>query len=426
MASASWTTGKGAAKRVYDKLQNAQPEAVILAPRAPFDGSIKRIGESFQVATLVQPPNSVTYIGPTPVKTTLLTGRPMVILQAQALSYEVDIHEETPWALFDRMAESGEAAVDSYFTEMMIAMKKVGACRHEASLLLGQNPTGYGVVSSIVDNTTYMTIIMTPDSWRGGLWWALGPGATLDSWTTFPGSPVKNNATAALVLLAVNEEAHSIDVTFGGTASSEVAAGDVLLPEGNYSSGWLDMPGLLVQNSAITGSTMGIDQAANVNFRGNQLAVGGLFGVDVLEQGVGRLRNRMINGKITFYCPEPTWKDLSSEVASMRYVDSSYSNKKIKIGQEDLEYSTKRFGQIEIVLHPFLADSEAMAQVDSSCIRVGSRDVTFGVPSRVATEDLDRLLHINNTNAAEAFVTYDLGVMNRMPGGAIVFSGISH
>lgn len=423
MAGMTWAAGKAAAKRVVADLEKAQPFNEVLGKRIPFNGKLKRLGQSFNIPVVMQPPNGVTYIGKDPTASSLLAGRPMSIQEAIAYSYELDVMEQTPWAVFDRM-KGGESSVEAYMAILMLFLKRTAQTRKEVSMLLGQY--GLGTVDSVTDNTTYATLVITAATWRGGLWWMLGPGATLDAFT----STTKNNGTGALVLIGVNPTARSIDVTFSGTLASEVAAGDVLYPEGAYDgSTHYDMPGLMVQNSNTTGTSLGLSATTYKNWAANTASVGGVFTEDAEEYYLGLLRNRGGKGKMTVYLPEPTWRDRVGQHGGKRVFDDSYTPNKQVAGEQDFDYSTKVYGRVEHELHSFLADSEVMMQIDDNCTVVGSRDTRLGIPSRLG-DDVDsegsNLLHVPATNYGESYATHDLGVVQRMPSSAMVLTGVTH
>lgn len=423
MAGMTWAAGKAAARRVVSSLEKAQPFVEVLGKRVPFNDKLKRLGQSFNIPVVMQPPNGVTYIGKDPTASSLLAGRPMSIQEAIAYSYELDVMEQTPWAVFDRM-KGGESSVEAYMGILMLFLKRTAQTRKEVSMLLGQS--GLGTIDSVTDNTTYATLVITSATWRGGLWWMLGPGATLDSFT----STTKNNATGPLVLIGVNPVNRSIDVTFSGTLSSEITAGDVLYAEGSYDgSTHYDMPGLKAQNSNTTGTSLSLSATTYPNWAANTASVGGVFTEDSEEYYLGLLRNRGGKGKLTVYLPEETWRDRVGQHGGKRVFDDSYTPNKQVAGEQEFDYSTKVYGRVEHELHPFLASSEVMMQIDDNCTVVGSRDVRLGIPSRLG-DDVDsegsNLLHVPATNYGESYSTYDLGVVNRMPSSAMFLTGITH
>lgn len=421
----SWANADGIAKRVYDNVvKNAQPACAIITKRNPIDAGIKKIGESYQVAVLVQPPNSVLYAGASPTVTNLPTVRPMIIEQAQALSYETDVHDQIPWAVFTR-AEGGQQSVEDFFAVLETAMLRVAMTRHEFSCLAGQ--TSIGTVEAVTDNTSYATLLITAATWRGGLFWALGPGACIDAYT----STTLNNATGPLVLLGVNRStARSIDVSFSGTLASEVTAADTLWLTGTVSTAFTvynDMPGLVPQAANVTGTSMGLSATTYPNWGGNTASVGGPMTPDVLEFYLGELRNRAQDGKLTAYMPETVWQQIFAQVQGMRYLDSSYMSGNQKIGNEDITYTTSRFRNVELVIHPLLRDTEMLIQKDEAVVRVGSREPEFGVPLRLAGTGAmaQKMIMVTGTNSGEAFATVDAGIINREPSCAYSLTGIS-
>ncbi len=425
-AAASWTTGKGAAKRIVGELEKAQPFHQVLGERMPYNGNIKRLGKSFIFPVVMQPPNGVTYVGANPTAQSLKGGRPMNIQEAEAFSYEMDVLEQTPWAVFERM-RGGQQSVDAYLSILMLFLKRTGQTRREASLLLGQNATGWGTVSTVTDHTTYATIVFTAATWRGGLWWAAGPGATFDSFT----STTKNNSTGALVLVGVNPINQSIDVQYQGTLASEITAGDNIFPEGAYDgTTFYDMPGLLVQDSNTTGTMLGLSAASFPNWAANTAAVGGLFTEDAEEYYLGLLRNRGGKGKMSLYMPEPTWRDRVAAHQGKRMFDESYTPNKQRTGEQDFDYSTAVYGQVEHVLLSFLADSEVLMQVDEECTLVGSRDTSLGIPSRVLGDKRPTRATTCCTCRARTTASRTArriwGIVQRMPSSAQLLTAITH
>lgn len=412
--------------RVYDDaVKDLQPSCCIIQKRTPIDQNIKRTSEGYQLGVLVQPPNSVTYVGPSPTKTALLQSRPMIIAQAQALSYEVDIQEETPWAVFSRLGDDA-AAIEDYFLLLEMAMMRVGKTRHELSLMSGG--TSIGTVESVSGSASAASIVITAATYRSGLFWALGPGATMDAFT----SSTKNNSTAAIVLAGVSQSApRTINVTCGGTLSSEITAGDTLWLEAVTSDGGttvLDMPGLVSQAANVSGTSMGLSAATYPNWSGNADSVGGPLTSDVLETYLGNLRNRQQDGKLTVFLPEAPWRQIFEEVQGMRFIDSGYNASEQKIGNEMVSYTTTRFKNVELVVHQLLRDQEALIIKEEALIRVGSRDVEFGIPIRLGGNPADPsqgVLQVNGYNTGIAYVTSDVGILNREPSCSYSLTGIT-
>lgn len=418
MAIASFATAEGLAKRVYDSFKNLQPECAIITKRSPIDNSIQNAGDGYYVPVCVQPPNGVTFVGSSPTGVTLLTGRPMVVLQATAQAYEMDLQENTPWSVFTRMDQKSQAAAESYMAILVSTIMNVMGTRHEASVLLGQQ--GLGTVSAVAGSAGAAQITFTAATFRRGFWWAVGPGATFDSFT----STTKNNATAAIVLVGVSTTDYTINVTCGGTLGSEIAAGDVWYQEGAWDgTTYYEMPGLVAQAST-TGSSMGINNSTYPNWAGNSYNVGGVVTPDVLEIYFGIIRDRQQDGKLSAYMPENTWRSILNQVQALRYLDSSYSSTKQVVGAKSVEITTARYAGVELVIHPMLANGEMYIQCDSEVKRVGSREPGFGVPNTIVP-GADKPLLVTGTNYATAYGTADAAVLNKAPANSIYLSGIT-
>ncbi len=156
--------------------------------------------------------------------------------------------------------------------------------------------------------------------------------------------------------------------------------------------------------------------------------MGGPFTSDVAEGYLGNLRNRAQEGKLTMYMPEAIWRQIFEEVQGMRFIDSGYMASDQKIGNESITYTTTRFKNVELVVHPLLRDTEVLILKDEACIRVGSRDVEFGIPMRLGgnPKDLSQgVLQVNGYNTGIAYVTSDVGILNREPGCSYSLTGIT-
>lgn len=418
MAIASFNTAEGLTRRVYDNFKNLQPECAIITKRAPIDASIQNAGDGYYVPVCVSPPNGVTFVGSSPTGVNLLTGRPMVILQATAQAYEMDLQENTPWSVFTRMDAKGQAAAEAYMAILVSTIMNVMGTRHEASVLLGQQ--SLGAVASVAGSAGAAQITFTDATFRRGFWWAVGPNSTFDSFT----STTKNNGTGPVILTGVSTTAYTINVTCSGTLASEIAAGDNFYQEGAWDgTTFYEMPGLITQAST-TGASMGINNTTYPNWAGNSYNVGGVVTPDVLEAYFGVIRDRQQDGKLSAYMPENTWRSILNQVQSLRYLDSSYSANKQVVGAKSVEITTARYAGVELVIHPMLANGEMYIQCDPEVKRVGSREPGFGVPNTIVP-GTDKPLLVNGTNYATAYGTADAAVLNKSPANSIYLNGIT-
>lgn len=414
----------GIAKRVYDKsgLKDLRPDVGILQKRIGWDKGSRNIGEAYQVGVILRNPNGFTYPGAqtsATAATALKAARPMIIKQAQVVPFEMDLREQVLYAALSRAAKAGEGAFAQLTGEIFKGMKLSAGIRLEAAILEGQRSKG--TVEAVTDlGSQQMDVTFTAATWRPGFWWAVGEGATFDSFT----GTTKNNAGGALIVAGVKADERKVTFTNSGTYSDEVAAGDTIWFEGSYDgTNHYEMPGLMSQSGVLSGTSLGISTTTYSNWKGNQLAVDGEMSFDALEEACGKLRDRGAAGKLSAYFPNKTIGKLLSEMKAMRIIDSSYNPAKGKIGHKGLEFSTPEIGDVELLIHPFLAWSEFLVQDESEIGRVGSSDITFGVPG-FEDEQLFRL--VDGYNAAELQLFTDQAVINKRPNRALRGTGVTH
>lgn len=411
----------GSTKRVYDKsgLTNALIGVTTVQKAIGFERGTRNIGESFQVGVVVRPPNGFTHVGSAGGTATLKQGRPMKIQQASVTPHEFDLREHVTLVALSRAAEEGDGSMAALTGELLKAMKQSAQNRKEAVILHGQR--GLGVVEAVTDlGSSQMDITITEASWAPGMWWALGEGTTLDSFT----STTKNNATAALVLAGVKSADRKITVSHGGTFSNECAAGDVLYFEGAWDgSTRYEMQGLLSQAETITGTSLGIVVDTYGNFKGNQFSVGGNISSDIVEEAVGQLRDRGANEALTLLLSNKAFGKLLSEPKTQRMLDSSYSGSAV-IGHDKMKIRTPDVGIVDLQNHGFMKQGEFLALRYEDCGMVGSSDLAFGVPG--SGVDAPVWERVSNTNYAEVLLFGDLGVIHKVPKNAMVGSGITY
>ncbi len=424
MAEVTIADVNGIAKRVYDKMgiKDLRPVSAIYQKRIGWEDGSREVGESYRISVALRPPNGFTYPGQQTSATgatAMKVARPMIIKQAEIIPFEMDLREQVIYAALSRAAKKGEGAFAQLYSELFKGMKLSASNRLEASIVLGQHTLG--VVDSITDLTgQVMKIVFTAATWRPGLWWAVGEGCTLDSFT----STSKNNASGPLILKSVITADRAITVTFTGTAADEVDAGDTVWFEGAWDGTTnYEMPGLISQSGVVSGDSLGLSTDTYGNWKGNTYDVGGPMSHDILEDMLAQLRDRGASGKLTVGVPNKTHSELISELRALRIIDSSYNPEKGKSGFKAIEYVSPDVGSVEIINHPFLAWGEVLINELDSVARVGSSDLTFGLPGSDGKE-LFRL--VDGYNAAEIQLLSDQAVINKAPNRSMYGTGVTH
>lgn len=420
MAAGDLDNVNGIAKKVYDKagIQDLRPKSAILQRRIGWDKGTRQIGESYQISVALRPPNGFTYPGSTGAGTAMKAARPMIIKQASITPFEMDLREQISYTALSRAAKEGEGAFAQLSGELFKGMKMAAANRLEAGILLGQR--ALGEVEAVTDTsggTADLTI--TAATWRPGLWWAVGEGTTLDAFT----STTKNNASGPLVVSGITTASRKIRVTYTGTLANEVAAGDVLYFEGAWDgTTYNEMPGLLAQSGNTSGTSLGLSAATYMNWKGNTYDVAGPISSDVVEDAVSQLRDRGAAGRLSMHLANKNYSVVLNELKQLRVIDSSYSPDKTKVGTKSILLESPDVGEIELVNHPFMAWGEFGLFSEDDCGRVGSSDLTFGVPG-FEKEQLFRL--VDGYNLAEIQLFTDQCVVNKRPNHSMLGTGIT-
>lgn len=410
----------GDTKKVYEKsgIRNFLPKSAVFQKKIGGFEKGARVGDSFQISVTLQLPAGFTYGGSAGGVRTLKQARNMVIKQAAITPFELDLRESASYVALSRAQEAGPAAFASLSGEMMKNMKIAAANRYEMSLLHGQR--GYGIVESVTDlGSNLANIVITAASWSSGLWWAL-IGGTLDSFT----STTLNNATGPLIVKGVTASSRTVKVQYSGTIGSECAAADVLYPEGAYDgTTHYEMPSLLTQASNTSGTSLGLSASTYPNWAGNSFDVAGNLSSDVAESMFGLLRDRGASGAIEAYVSNKGFGVLMSELKSLRVVDSSYSPEKGKTGHKGVAFFSPEFGEIEVIWHPFMKDSEIfLCNVEGDVGSVGSSNDDWG-PAGTDTPKWDK---VAGYNAAELQLLNDKAAILKTPAHAMLGTGITY
>lgn len=416
----------GIAKRVYDKtgLKDLRSDCSIITKQISWDNGTRAIGESYQVPVTLRYPNGFTYMGSAATSTsTLKQPRAQAIKQASITPFAFILEERVVMTALARAASEGEGAFAAYTSELYKGMKISGSNRIEIAAIAGQS--ALGIVESINDlGSNLGDVVFTAASWRPGLFWALGEGATFDSFT----AGTKNNGTGPLVQSGVKAANRAITVTYSGTFSSEVAAGDNFYFEGvttdpTNSTAWNEMPGLITQSSNTGGSSLGIDATVYNNWKGNTYDVAGNISSDSVEQACGQLRDRGASGKLNMYLSNKAFSALMAEAKVNRNFDASYNPEKAKLGHKSVSYASPDIGEVELVNHPFFAQGEFLLINPESAGRVGSMDMEFGIPG-VSGEQ--QWYPIMGTPLAAIQLQTDQCVILKKPNHAMYGTGITY
>jgi hypothetical protein len=407
----------GLFKTVYaDKLIDLIPDYAVLQKRIDFVSAEKETGAFYAQPVVLSHESGFTYNGTAGGVAALNAQKAGAMKEAQIYGSELILRSQLSYTALSRAASSGARAFKRASSFKVEDMNNAARKRLEIAMLYGQS--GIGVVESISDTGTSVgTITITAGSWAGGIW-AGAEGASIDSFTT----TTKNNGAADIVIKAVDSDTRTLTVTCDDTMSSEVAAGDILFFKGaNAGSGsFNEMAGLsaIIQNSS---TLFGINAATYSLWKGTTISSVGQISFAKLQDAVGRAANKGLMEKVLVLVSPKAWSVLNSDQAALRMFDSSYSSKKAENGAGSLMFHGL-CGPMEVVSHPLVKDGDAFIVPPDSLMRVGSVDLSFGVPG--FDEQFFQL--VPSYNAVELQCMADQAIFVERPAHCVFLTGIAY
>lgn len=130
-----------------------------------------------------------------------------------------------------------------------------------------------------------------------------------------------------------------------------------------------------------SGSLFGINNTNYALWKGNAVPVSGRLTFAKLLSALNVPVMKGLQEKLMVFVPVATWQNLNSDQAALRRYDGSYSKENAEMGSKNIKFIGQS-GEIEIVAHPFLKESEAFAIPVDKYRRVGACEVTFKTPGK--------------------------------------------
>jgi hypothetical protein len=215
-------------------------------------------------------------------------------------------------------------------------------------------------------------------------------GAPVDILEGSTGSPgAKINTTTVAILASVDIANRRVTLT-GTTAdldaitsdTAEAGDEDFLFFQGaSASTEWAGLR-TIISN---TGTMFNIAGGVYSMWQGNTYDVGtaitapAQLTMQKVFDAVDLATSRGLDESACLYVNPRTWSDLMGDLAALRKYDSSYQAKMGKNGMEALAFHSQN-GLIEIEPHILMPEGEAYLFPKARATRLGSTDITFGVP----------------------------------------------
>ena len=409
------STLNGLFKTVYaDKLLDLVPDYAVLQKKIPFVSADKETGNFYAQPVNLSHEQGFTYNGDAGSVVTLNAAINSTMKEAQVKGTEMILRTQITYTALSRASKAGPKAFKRASAWKVEDMNNSMRKRLEISMIYGQS--SIGEVESITSASGSGTITITAASWAGGIW-AGAENAAIDSFT----STTKNNTGGDIVITAVNSDTRTLSVTCTGTFSGECQAGDLLFFKGTNSgsSVFTEMAGLqkIIQNSS---TLFNINAGTYSLWKGNTVTSVGQLTHAKVQDALARAVNKGLMDPVLLLVSPKGFNTLNADLAALRMFDTSYGTEG-KNGFEKLVFHSVN-GPVEVVSHPLVKDGDAFIVPLDSVMRLGSVDLSFGVPGM----DETFFTLVANTNAVELQCMADQAIFLEKPAHAVYLSGITY
>lgn len=413
------TTLNGLFKTVYaEKLIDLIPDYAILQKKIEFVSADKETGSFYAQPVVLSHEAGFTYNGTAGgVISALSDAAAGAMKEAQVYGSELILRSQMSYMSLSRAASAGTRAFKRASSFKVEDMNNAARKRLEIAMLHGQNSVG--IVSSTSDTGTgTATITLTDASWAGGIW-----AGSENSKIRASASLSAALRGADMKITAVNSDTKTLTVECNDTVSTDVQAGDYLFFAGsNAGSGTYNEMAGLAKIISNTGSLFGIDAATYSLWKGTTISSVGQISFAKLQDAVGRAANKGLMEKVLVLVSPKAWSVLNADQAALRMFDSSYgSGKKAENGAEALVFHGLT-GPMEVVAHPLVKDGEGFIVPPDSLMRVGSVDLSFGVPGF----DEQFFSLVPAKNAVELQCVADQAIFIERPAHCVYLTGITY
>lgn len=393
---------------------NPNPSEGTIAELIPFQSKQYRPGEGYFVDVVLAHEQGVTRAVDHAINT-LNSAIDSIEKQANLEGSEIHLRGRLSYGMIAKL-ESGiyGGGVESKMASLMTS----GENHREADLLYGPGTSGLaslGTINTIVSGGAGASVVvtLTQATWAGGMW----PQFLNAEFDAYSAGGAQSNATTALILTAVSSS--NCRLTFTKTAGDTLSAGDLLFFRGARVKSCVGLQGI-AEN---TGSLFGISASQYAQWKSVSYAVGGALSFDKVIEGASQLSENGLEDGLTLLVGHRAWADLMNDEASLRrYTDGKYTRKAAP-GFEDLEFHSS-CGVLRVRKHRFLKQGIALGVPTQDCERVGSTDLTFGLPGAKGSNEIFST-EISDASGREIRLYSDQGVFCHKPWHMIEFTGIT-
>lgn len=409
------STLNGLFKVVYaDKLQDLVPDFAVLQKRIELVGADKETGNYYAQPVNLSQEAGFTYNGTAGAVVTLKDAVAGTMKEAQVYGSELILRSQLSYTALSRASKQGAKAFKRASAWKVEDMNNSMRKRLEIAMIYGQK--GIGTVSGAPTGSGPYVCTLSTASWAGGIWAGM-EGAKVDFVAAALTEAIGSVATA-WTIDSVDSDARTITVSGGASAPADT---DVIFFNGAYagSAAFNEMAGL--QKIITNASTLfAIDASSYSLWKGTTASSFGQPSHAKLQDAIAKAVNKGLMEKVLVLVSPKCFGVLNSDQAALRVFDSSYSKGKGDNGFESLVFHSTN-GACEIMSHPLVKDGDIFIVPLDSAMRIGSCDVTFGVPGM----EQEFFTLVSAKNAVEIQCMTDQAIFLEKPAHAVYCSGVT-
>jgi len=405
----------GLFKVVYaDKLLDLVPDYAILQKEIDFVPADKETGNFYAQPVNLSQEAGFTYNGSSGAVVTLNAAIAGTLKEAQVKGSELILRAQLSYTALSRASTKGEKAFKRASAWKIEDMNNSMRKRLEIAMIYGSSAGGVGIVSSV----SGQVITLTAASWAGGIW-AGTENHTLD---IFPTSLSGAAHATGLSISAVNSDL--LQLTVVGSLASVVATDVIFFASANAAGApntFNEMAGLqaIIQNAGVL---FNIDASVFSLWKGVSVSSVGQPSLGKIQDAITRAVNKGLMEKVLCLVSPKAWGVLNTDQAALRRYDESYDGgAKLENGGRAIKYWAAN-GEVEVRAHPMVKDGDAFLLPIENMQRIGSIDLTFGVPGF----DEQFFTLVPNNNAVEVQCMADQAIFIEKPAHAVYMSGLTY
>lgn len=404
----------GMFKVVYaDKIAELIPDFSILQKKVEFVSAEKETGNYYAQPVLLAHESGFSYMGEAGVLGSLNDAASMTMAEAQVKGTEIILRSQLSYTALARASKAGPKAFKRASAWLVEDMNNATRKRLEISMLYGRK--SIGKVASVASQT----ITITDATWAPGIW-AGAEGTGVEFFDSLSDS-ANQDGTTGLTVTSVDFENKAITVALNGGNLTGVDSNSYIFFKGaRTTTAHKDMAGLqaILEN---TGTLFNISASTYSLWKGSNKSGIGQISHAKLQDALAPAVSKGLMEKVLVLVSPKAFGVLNADQSALRVFDQSYSKSKGENGFESLVFHSTN-GQCEIVSHPFVKEGDLFIIPLDSCLRLGSVDLSFGVPGM--SEEFFSL--VPNKNGIELQCMADQAIFLEKPAHAVYGSGLTY